>query len=72
MSIYIQFGPTRRSFTIAPGSNLQCIRSNPNYQAALGFSRDDQALVNGVPAADDTILTDGDTVSFVNRPHEKA
>lgn len=72
MNVYIKFGNSRHPYPMVPGTNLGCVRSNTRYQMAIGFTPNDKALLNGVEASDDTVLTEGDEVYFVARSHEKA
>ena len=72
MLIHISYGGNGRLEDVVPGSNVGCIRQNRNLAISYGYSADDQPVVNGVPAQDNVVLTEGDRVTFMTRSHEKA
>lgn len=55
------------------GTKISCVLGNANVSTFLGFDASSvNAVVNGIPAGSDTVLTEGDTVTFVTKAHEKA
>lgn len=72
MSAVIKYGMGNQLTRNVDGQNVRCVRTNRDYQAALGFGDNVDTFVNGVRVSDDYIIANGDVISFQDRAASKA
>jgi translation initiation factor IF-1 len=72
MNITVKYAGQSINVNIAEGSTVATLLSNANYQAVLGFSAKDKAVINGVTQAAAAPLGEGDVVSIENAKQDKA
>lgn len=73
ISVTLKSGLNSLNVTVAEGSSVESVLSNPNYAAALGYDPASvEGILNGATASGGATLYSGDTLLAQKKAHSKA
>lgn len=72
IKVTIEFSGNSISKSVSAGTTVGAVISDANLKAVLGFGSNVEAQIDGVTAANDAALSEGDTVTIVTKANTKA